>query len=844
MKARALLSLLVVAVAVAGLTGTAVAGLQFHAAYSTALPDAPVSFRIADLNNDSLPDAVTLGQYDAISILLGNGDGTLTNVPDFQLEGSFDAMDVGDMNSDGLPDLVVANDRQRIIFLGDGSGAFAAGPTWDGVYETSSLVVEDFNGDAIPDIAATHTSHFSVFLGNGDGSFDGPAWFKTESTQAFLIAGEFNGDAKPDLAVACAAEVFIFLNNGAGAFLRKYRIGLSQEPKSMVTGDLNNDGAVDLAITIYEGRLNIYLGAGDGTFSRSFDAEYEAALGVPAIADVNGDQRQDLMLPYYLTSGLTIYHDLEVVVLLGQGNGTFVESDIFASGKNAGAMIDDMNGDSLPDLLLAYRDGNGIAIMLGDHDDVFIAAPAIEVGDNPRVVLLDDFDGDGFSDLATMNPGYAAVLQGHGDGAFAAAVAYDTDVSGYYNNIMVKGDLNDDGAIDLVLASDLNEAISILPGLGDGSFGEKIDYPLAEGYSPCSMDIGDLNGDSFNDLVVLDYWNVTVTVLLGDGHFSFTPAATPPVELTQLGVLALGDLNGDAILDLVGGGPEQSLAISLGKGDGAFNPATSLDVGISPDFIVIGDLNNDATPDLVLSNRSGKISTLIGNGDGTFLPATICETGRERLCSLSIGDFDVDGAPDLAATHLNGDSVSILLGDGFGSFTPTAHYAVSSYPYRAAVGDLNGDGVPDLAVGNGTADTVSILINESCACRIQGLCYADGEENLENECRVCNPEVSVNDWSNAFDGAACANDGLFCTGAETCRAGQCVGSGDPCADDETCDETEDACLPVGDDDAAPDDDDNEIDDDDALPGGVDDDDADLPGLGGNEDDNREGQCGC
>jgi hypothetical protein len=59
------------------------------------------------------------------------------------------------------------------------------------------------------------------------------------------------------------------------------------------------------------------------------------------------------------------------------------------------------------------------------------------------------------------------------------------------------------------------------------------------------MDIGDLNGDSFNDLVVLDYWNVTVTVLLGDGHFSFTPAATPPVELTQLGVLALGDLNGD-----------------------------------------------------------------------------------------------------------------------------------------------------------------------------------------------------------------------------------------------------------------------------------------------------------
>jgi uncharacterized iron-regulated membrane protein len=73
-ESAGILSLLVVAVAVAGLTGTPFAGLQFHAAYSTALPDAPVSFRIADLNNDSLPMRSRSGQYDAISILLGNGE--------------------------------------------------------------------------------------------------------------------------------------------------------------------------------------------------------------------------------------------------------------------------------------------------------------------------------------------------------------------------------------------------------------------------------------------------------------------------------------------------------------------------------------------------------------------------------------------------------------------------------------------------------------------------------------------------------------------------------------------------------------------------------------------------
>jgi hypothetical protein len=108
---------------------------------------------------------------------------------------------------------------------------------------------------------------------------------------------------------------------------------------------------------------------------------------------------------------------------------------------------------------------------------------------------------------------------------------------------------------------------------------------------------------------------------------------------------------------------------------------------------------------------------------------------------------------NLAATHLNGDSVSILLGDGFGSFTPTAHYAVSSYPYRAAVGDLNGDGVPDLAVGNGTADTVSIFDQRIMRLPDSGpLLCRRRREILKMNAGSATREVSVNDWSNAFDG--------------------------------------------------------------------------------------------
>ncbi len=133
----------------------------------------------------------------------------------------------------------------------------------------------------------------------------------------------------------------------------------------------------------------------------------------------------------------------------------------------------------------------------------------------------------------------------------------------------------------------------------------------------------------------------------------------------------------------------------------------------APLGIATGDFNGDGIPDLVTANEAGDdVSVLIGNGDGTFVtPAPTYPVGGLAF-AVAVGDFNGDGKLDLVVVNQGDDDVSILLGNGDGTFQSQQPYAVGAQPTSVAVGDLNGDGVPDLAVANGSDDTVSILLGK------------------------------------------------------------------------------------------------------------------------------------
>ncbi|HLJ92849.1 MAG TPA: VCBS repeat-containing protein, partial [Gemmataceae bacterium] len=152
--------------------------------------------------------------------------------------------------------------------------------------------------------------------------------------------------------------------------------------------------------------------------------------------------------------------------------------------------------------------------------------------------------------------------------------------------------------------------------------------------------------------------------------------------------------------------------------------ATSINAGFvtAPTYqpggtaVAVADLNGDGIPDLAEINNDGGVSILFGNGDGTFQPAQNYDTGGVAL-SVAVGDLNGDGLPDLAVVNINdsGGTVGILLGAGNGTFKAAQNYTAAANPVSVAVGDFNGDGVPDLAVANAGTDpdflgTVSIFL--------------------------------------------------------------------------------------------------------------------------------------
>jgi len=140
----------------------------------------------------------------------------------------------------------------------------------------------------------------------------------------------------------------------------------------------------------------------------------------------------------------------------------------------------------------------------------------------------------------------------------------------------------------------------------------------------------------------------------------------------------------------------------------------AFDAGSGPSSVAVGDFNGDGILDLAVANYYGNnVSVLLGNGDGSFQPAVNYYAAGSEPSSVAVGDFNGDGIQDLAVLNYAGNNVSVLLGNGDGSFqTTNASYVVGTAPEQVVAGDFNGDGFPDLAVPNQYTNDVSILLND------------------------------------------------------------------------------------------------------------------------------------
>ena len=461
----------------------------------------------------------------------------------------------------------------------------------------------------------------------------------------------------------------------------------------------------------------------------SFGGQFPVGNGPVSVAvgDFNGDGTPDVAVANEGSN--------TVSVLLGNGDGTFQPALNFDTGGSGAVsvVVGDFNRDGAPDLAVANQGSNAVAVLLGNGDGSFRPAMNFGAGGQPNslpfpevsmAMAVGDFNGDGTLDLAVANRGSntVAVLLGNGDGTLQAPVTFAV---GSAPTSVAVGDFNGDGRPDLAVTNLGSKTVSVLLGNGDGTFQPAL--TVSTGHAPVSVAVGDFNGDGRPDLAVGNiavtiYVPSTVSVLLGNGDGTFQAARTSGVGPgTEPLSMAVGDFNGDGKLDLavVTHNTQthiDALTVLLGSGDGAFSSGMHFATGPVPASVAVADFNADGMPDLAVTNGGfNTVSVLLGDGDGTFQPRTVT-TGGEPV-SVAVGDFNGDGRPDLAVANERSSDVSVLLGNGDGTFQPARAFGVGilTGPSSMAVGDFNGDGTLDLAVTSSSG--ISVLLGQGDAGR-------------------------------------------------------------------------------------------------------------------------------
>jgi predicted outer membrane repeat protein len=307
-----------------------------------------------------------------------------------------------------------------------------------------------------------------------------------------------------------------------------------------------------------------------------------------------------------------------VSVLSGAGSGGFMAAPHSPYTVGIGPFslaAGDFNGDGWTDLAVANDGDNTISILINNGGNGFLLSPVSlkTGGGSPVAVRVADVNGDGKADLVVANAGDGSpgsvsisVLLGDGKGNFTlsgAPVALPSSPTS-----LEVADFNGDGIPDAAVATS-DGHVRVL--MGVSAFGGQT--TLSSGSARASLAAGDLNGDGKPDLVVADLAGNRISVWLGDGAGGFSPAPGSPFAAGHIPQsVAIGDMNGDGVLDLVVADSDgNDLSIFQGYGDGSFRPAISVPAGITPFFVVVGDFNGDSIPDLAVANFNGKAVTIL-----------------------------------------------------------------------------------------------------------------------------------------------------------------------------------------------------------------------------------------
>jgi hypothetical protein len=380
------------------------------------------------------------------------------------------------------------------------------------------------------------------------------------------------------------------------------------------------DGTVVLGTAPLISGTSVFKASGLGPGVHAFKAIYPGGVSNPASVTVNAKP----------------------------GGGFVTAQNLNVTGLPESLTVADLNNDGYPDIVGTINEqgltGPTLSVLLNKGDGTFNPPSTFLNGENCYWVVVGDFNLDGIPDLATASDNGVLFLAGNGDGTFQDAVEVLASSS---INLISVADLNSDGIPDLIAFFNYEATAEVLLGNGDGTFRAPLSVALPFAVPTAVM--GDFNGDGIPDLAVAGI-SGPLNILLGRGDGTFQGGQGFP--LLSVHAVAAGDVNHDGILDLVAATGINEVSVLLGNGDGTFRQLSVFPGDpASQDGIVslaLSDVNGDGIPDIV--GEAGnfiQFETLLGNGDGTFSgPYNYLEPPGNP--AFVTADFNRDGIVDFA----------------------------------------------------------------------------------------------------------------------------------------------------------------------------------------------------
>ena len=701
---------------------------------------------VADFSGDGAQDIAAISyETNTVSVLLGNGNGTLLPKQDYATAAGPQDIAAGDFNLDGHVDLAVAaTDANHVsVLLGNGDGTLASHSDYLSGGWPYSIDVGDFNGDGKADVVTGnyYDDTVSVLLSNGDGTFQAKRDYATAQGPWDVAVGDFDGDGKPDLVTANidADAVSILFGNGDGTFETKVDVTTATGPEGVAIGDFNGDGGQDLAVATDADCVSVLLGNGYGVFEDRVDYATGSGPVRVAVGDFDGDGRQDL--------AVSAYSDNAVEVLVGNGDGTFRVKSAYPVAANPwGVRAADLNADGIADIVAASWTTNAVSVLLNTCPVSPLTVTGPSGGENWPI---------GSVHAITWSPrqgGHVSVDLSRDNGANWETLFADTPNDGteYWT---VSGPTTGQALVRVSALgiSDTSDACFtiasvtppiapriVTPNGGDswavGSV-QTITWTRGNG-GPVTIELSRDNGANWeilhaatrNDgsqscrLVNPATSQALIRISNASGTdtssaaFSIVPSlfgtyVSYPVGSDSYSV-ASGDFNGDGKKDIVtANNSTRDVSVLMGNGDGTLQPKIdSVSLADYLNSVAVGDFSGDGKMDLATAvTFSQKVGVLLGNGDGTFGPVAYYGTSGVTW-SVAVGDFNADGRLDLVTANDTNPSVSVLLGNGDGTFQTKADFGTGNVPLSVAVCDVNGDGKQDLVTANNTGNSVSVLL--------------------------------------------------------------------------------------------------------------------------------------